>query len=456
MHGRLVWGVSLMRKFALISLLVFLLTLSGCSRQRQFVGSWKDVNEDYTLYVDGSYIYDNISGQPMTYTRDRDGIVFVDTACDMVTTQLKFDGNNTVFLYINGRVREFERLKGEQTWSNLLNRDVEPGEFSRVFVRKSQTGPDFIDFSSNNLFTIQQGEQELEGAYMKSFDGFSVILYYVEEGRGLRTTTVLSSPGLDLLYGFELEKDGPLEVSAKRSSLTSDAPSGYLLDGIVGYQDSSTTFMFDMEGKCVKSSSNRDTVTYNYSVSSDGLITLGDEDGLLPEYDYMYYNVDSNSIYRVVFECSGWDEYLQQLLVQPTEHDLDIAISYSVSVPPTELIPTSLRDIQQSNPAYVWGSLEAVDAEYTSAACNQIAVKTESILSDDMARREYERSLMSEKERFMMQVRDQEKAYQRARAEMDAKMQAIIAEHQSSSSTPNYQSPYYVERSSAGYAGDTD
>ena len=444
-----------MKKVLSLSLLTLLLVLSGCTRLRDFAGTWQDVNSDYQIQVTDSGIRDNISGQEVSYVRDGNEVTYVDLSRDVITTQLVFDGNSKLYAYIGDEVREFRRIGDKEFSASILDQRQRPQGEHRTFTLKSRVGLQSVELYDNGAFLIQRDAQEVSGVYVQSATGRTLTLYSYTPQDTFDTSSLYLSSDQSQVYGYKLTPDGPLSVTVKRPNAASDTPSGYLLDGVVMYEDGSVRYTFTLDGKCTVVAQNTATIVYNYSIGPTGLIYLSDEGALLSEYDYMYYDYDSNAVYRVVLESSSWDEFVRQLTAKVSKPAVAKEVAYSVSTAPTRLLPITSGSPPDPNSSHIWSSLVVLDVQYIHKSCQQIAAELERIQSDDMARREYEWSLMTEQERFAQTVRNQEEAYRKARLEMDAKMQALIAEYQTTLPTGYQYWAYTPELSNVGYAEDT-
>lgn len=438
--------------YAFLLLVLCGASLAGCHLERDFTGYWKDVDSDYALYVDGDTLTDNVFGLGTTYQLHDRQLQYIDPSTDVVITELKWDGNNKVSAYANGKFRTFERQDGDCFTSTLLSAGAEPKGDKTIFERKSNVGPEIITLYDNGVCTVDR----FRSVAACSISDGSVILYYYSDVSTISSEVLLSDLENGFVYGYLLENDGKLYIEPKYANVTSEVPSGYTLEGVALYEDLSVTFTFTPDGKCSKKSDTGDVTEYNYSIGADGLITLGEVNGVVQEYDYMYLDTTQGRIYRVVYSSSSWGKYLKQLTDGSGSTSVETDGNYSVSNQPRDLLYQALQSTYIRNPEYIWGSIGQDDSYYTMYTAASITAELERIAKDDIARREREQALKSEREKFLEQVRQQEEAQRRLRAEMDARVQADIESGQYTRHSYQYgNDSSYAYDSQTGYDVDS-
>lgn len=411
--------------------------LTGCHRERDFSGTWVDSSEGSTfaIYVDGNVFTDNVSGVLRSCNIANGKMTYCSLAGDTIVTDLKFDGNNTVSLFMDTQWYTLTRGEPEPFTSTLLSRGDSPTGSAVSYTRLSMVGPEELGLYPNGVFDFGG---LLSGVYSRSVDDSVLALYCNGDIQQIYVDVLYSTGEGSYVYGYPMEIDGTLYADAKYDNKVSEVPSGYTLDGSVSYNGGSVVFDFQPEGLCTKTVDNTYVVEYNYNVNSEGLITLGDSSGLLHEYDYLFFDHECGTVCRLVYKLSSWTAFLNGIIsTGETASGADMG-EYTVAAPAHDLISGALQCafVGSNSPAYY--DLAWEDSEYTATSVDTIKSELERIASEDIARREYELSRKTERERFLEQVRRQEEAEARARAEMDARAQAAIESSRSGQSSTWY------------------
>lgn len=124
--------------------------------------------------------------------------------------------------------------------------------------------------------------------------------------------TVFHTSG-NYIFGTELEGTVLYKNKAK-NALEND---GFLLQAELYNISNNIFYGFYIDGTATVTTTNGNTINYDYTVSNDGLITLVPKAitgfGYGQNPDYMFYDKYSNRIYRVVFELDTWTEYIDSL-----------------------------------------------------------------------------------------------------------------------------------------------
>lgn len=404
-----------MRKTILVTATIALLVaLSGCT-QRDIQGTWKQEDgEAYVQFLDGEML-DSQYGLPCDYTFDGKTLTYMCPSGDAVATAVRWMGRNTMCAYVMG---QWNILVKESSASNLpsfLDSTIEPSGTVTQYTPKSALEVESLSLYANGAYTF--GERS--GVWMRNSDNTYLLAYWAGEDRTY--ADVLATSG-KYLCAVPLELDGRLSVIPKYANKASNVPSGYLLDGIVNSSEGSIVFAFSQDGRCVKTSGNSISISYNYTVDADGLVTLRDQEALSPDCDYLYLDAGAERIYRVVYESSSWGDYLAGIFDEPVNDVGD----YSVTALPEDLLNSLLSTAYTRASLLDIGAVCDLDADYTSAFAQSLEEQHARILADEAARLEYERSRKTEQERLAEEARIREQEEARVRAEMEARAQAAI------------------------------
>lgn len=404
-----------MKRAILITIAIALMAaLSGCT-QRDIQGTWKQEDgEAYVQFLDGEML-DSQYGLPCDYTFDGKTLTYMCPSGDAVATAVRWMGRNTMCAYVMGQWNILVKENSASGLPGFLDSTVEPSGTVTQYTPKSALEVESISLYANGAYIF--GERS--GMWMRNSDNTSLLVYWAEEDK--TCADVLAASG-KYLSSVPLESDGRLSVIPKYANKASTTPSGYLLDGVVNSTEGSIIFTFSQDGRCVKTAGNSVSISYNYTVDDDGLVTLRDQEALSPDCDYLYLDAGVERIYRVVYESSSWGDYLAGIFDEPVNDVGD----YSVTALPEDLLNSLLSTAYTRASLLDVGSVCTLDVDYTLVFAQELEERYARILADEAARLEYERSRKTEQERLAEEARIREQEEARIRAEMEARAQAAI------------------------------
>lgn len=87
------------------------------------------------------------------------------------------------------------------------------------------------------------------------------------------------------------------------------ADKGILLEGFVRIPEVGVTYEFFSDNTVVRTLTTGESISMLYFVDTEGLVTMSDMLGSNSK-DYMWYDMDSGTMYRYVFENDDWFDYL--------------------------------------------------------------------------------------------------------------------------------------------------
>lgn len=435
-----------MKKFVLIFLLLIFLFTAGCrGEEHDILGTWEDVNDKtFKVVFDVNETYtDSVYGVQLPCTPSEDGALLYNSAAgDVCYAPYSWKWGGNLMVEIGGMRRELRRVSSQNVTAKY--EAINESAIASEYTLKSQLGVQSVlrvDDKSNAEFELNFGstDDDVSNAVMGKSAISTVshrLVFYFENGKEFECFN-LSESGT-YITSLPLKSDGVLQSDVSYSNPSLAQRNGYTLDGTVLYDDGSIYYRFQSDGICIKTSYTGVSLEYNYYVDTEGLITLAAK-GALGSYDYMFLDVEDNIIYRLVYQRNSWQDYLSSMLYTES-HSSDASTTECVVLPgPT---PTSGGTALIANPldnALGYCDLPSYEIEFTSTVLQQIQDIQDSIKEDDIARREYELSLLSEQERLAKQAREIQEERARLQALMDARVQAEIESGRGG--TPSSKSP---------------
>lgn len=113
-------------------------------------------------------------------------------------------------------------------------------------------------------------------------------------------------------YLFSAVLEGKTVPKPKITNAVEEA--GYLLEANVKNNITGITYKLHIDGTANVILADGKTLDYTYSADEDGLVTLVPRTamGYAMEPDYLFYETDTNRLYRVVYTASSWSNYIEQ------------------------------------------------------------------------------------------------------------------------------------------------
>lgn len=422
-----------MKRALTLLCLLSLLSLSACSRAgHDLTGTWEDVEDDsYRVQFTGQDTYkDTLYGITLSCTELEDNVLlYASPAGDMYFVPVSWTWGGNPVLEIGGMHRELRRVSDSDI--TAVYKDIDVNNLTSEYTLKSQLGVQSslrVDDQNNAEFELNFGEPNEDN--VNAISGKSAIstvsnllTFYYEDGSESEEFR-LSDSG-SYISSLPLSVDGTISAEVSYSNPSLSQENGYTLDGTVFYPDGSIFYKFSSDGICTKEMYTGSSLEYSYYVDTDGLITLAAKGGN-GSYDYMYYDHTTNTVYRLVYQRNSWQDYLSSLLYTEVLTEKESSTDYVVMPPQSK---PATDDEPATNPldsALGYCNLPVFELESTNKVMQEIQDIQDSIKEDDIARREYELSLLSEQERLIAQAKAVQEERARLQALMDARVQAEI------------------------------
>lgn len=299
-----------MTKFLLKLLLCFVTILfCGCSNSPAVdsssdvawepVGRWVDgTNNWYVEFTDSQY-RESTFNLWRSYTYE-DGTLTIEDPCgESIDVPYTSDSNGVILEWFDGThsIRECSDQEWSEhsffVWDNhailsdlLLEYDVMSGRFKSSILRLYE-GDEF-----ECSFVVDDETIWYQGKYI--LNGTSLYLIYDE---GEHVDEMFMYP--DGVYGMPLtsaidsiDRDGTVRIF------------GQVYDDLTGIE-----YDFDTMDNLVKVLPSGETLSYYYDIN-DGVVTIRSRDNADPT-DCMYFDKDSLTMYRIVYERNSWNEFVK-------------------------------------------------------------------------------------------------------------------------------------------------
>lgn len=257
-------------------------------------GVWKAKDSDYYIVFEGENTYrETLYNMSCPYTLESDVLTLYDVLGRAYSTRLtdNYGGHAVISLY-------------DETF--IMSDTEMPPAFSQI---DQENLPPVINTFTlkgglSSTFSLQLCEEQVFCRVMDGVadygkwalaDDMSLILFSPDKGTEILEVTAEG-------YVFT-RMYSDLQISVVKSNAIE--PRGYLLNGTVTDSDSDTRYTFYTDNTVQREAEDGTSVAFFYFVDMNGLITLTDVAGL-SVYDYLFLDIESQTIYRYVLERDSW------------------------------------------------------------------------------------------------------------------------------------------------------
>lgn len=300
-------------------LLIPLYLLSGCKMStvlsHDITGTWRDASGYTVRFAENGEFTESIYGVPLKYKLEDTALVYTWPDGYMRSTRVAFGIDGSIEFNINNSTRRFYSNNDVIQYFQSSPSKIEQGDILRdryVLKGSSRVKSEIELYDSMRYRMTYRIEEDTEevgqiiGLYADSGQGNYLYLYY-EDGEKCDRFKESESGTYLATYPmqgslFSVEKDFASPTVWRGYRITAQAS-----DIVTGIQ-----YEFNQDGTMLKYLPDGSRVNYSYFLDTEGLITLNCTDGILPK-DIMWVDINAGIIYRVVYERSGWANYLADL-----------------------------------------------------------------------------------------------------------------------------------------------
>ncbi len=449
------------RYILMLFAVLLLLLLSGCNADHTITGMWKDINEEYYVQIsdDGTYretYYNMLLKCTLT---DDDGILYYGPNGSAYFAKPGWSKNEHMFLNIGGRVRELERTQSPGVWHDLNAGIIAESTqlYAQYNLKSAMNIESAIYITNDYQFAFHVGdttedeeitydwrtstEKTIRGLISLSDDNRDVVLYT----NGAQDAIILrKSPSGDYIGLRPIMSEADLTPEVSYTNEVLGTIGGYTLSGSAYDEDSGVRYVFEPSQLCTKYLQDGTAMHYAYFINDDGYMSLSCIDGF-GSTDYMYYDVEQNLIYRLVYERDSWYTYLNRVNELGSDYaDLKSKVETVVVDNPNSRL--FLGTTQISETVELLSSVPDAEAAMNQSNIEQLRTVLDSIAEDEASRLEYEAQVQYELDMFLEEARQAAEQRRQFQEASDQQLQEWVDNH----SYPIY-NPWYGQTSMPGY-----
>lgn len=265
-------------------------------------GVWKDLDSDYYIVFDPSTqtYRETTYNMPRPYTTAGDYVVLTGVDGQQSTVTLKRNYGSRVLVILNGEERLMHPV-AETPKLSYWSLPPKAEDCVAVYSSKLSFGETaFVRLYNDRTYVLKHvDDSDVQGKYYVGND-MSLLLFPSEKSNA----EVLRPWSFGYVAGAVAT-----HLQAQTLKANAIADKGILLEGFVRIPEVGVTYEFFSDNTVVRTLTTGESISMLYFVDTEGLVTMSDMLGSNSK-DYMWYDMDSGTMYRYVFENDDWFDYL--------------------------------------------------------------------------------------------------------------------------------------------------